>query len=110
VARALGDGRIGERAAVHEKHIEPAVVVEIEEEGGAPDDLGQELLVAGAVDVTKSSPAWRATSRNAGGAVFCGCACWGGAARQRRQRQARLRDLLRLSPTAETGEPSPARS
>ena len=56
MARAPGDRRIGERAAVHEKHVEPAVVVEVEKEAAASDDLGQELLAAGAVDRCRPCP------------------------------------------------------
>ena len=49
-------GRIGERPAVDEKHVEPSIVVEVEEEATGPDDLRQELLVAGSVDVDELQP------------------------------------------------------
>ena len=51
MARAARHRRIGERSAVHEKDIEPAVLVEVEEEAARAHDLGEVLLVAGAVDV-----------------------------------------------------------
>jgi hypothetical protein len=72
VARAPVHRRIGKRAAVDEEHVEPAVVVEIEKESAASDDLRQELLVAGAVDVDEIQPASRATSRKIGRGVRCG--------------------------------------
>jgi hypothetical protein len=56
VTRAPGHCRIGERAAVDEKHVEPAVVVEVEEEATRPDDLRQVLLVTGSVDVDEIQP------------------------------------------------------
>ena len=51
VARAAGNGGIGNRAAVHQEDVEPAVIVEVEEEAARPQDLGKEPLFAGAVDV-----------------------------------------------------------
>ncbi len=51
VTGALGHRRIRVRAAVNEKHVEPAVVVEVEEEAARPHDFREELLVAGPVDV-----------------------------------------------------------
>jgi hypothetical protein len=56
VTRAPGHRRIGERASVDEKHVEPSVVVEIEEEATRADDLRQELPVAGSVDVNEIQP------------------------------------------------------
>src|SRR5258705_4860971 len=56
MARASGDGWICERAAVNEKDVEPAVVVKVEEQAAGPEDLGQELLVAGAADVSEVQP------------------------------------------------------
>src|SRR5687767_475105 len=51
MARAPGDGWIGERTAVHEKDVEPAIVINVEEQPARPEDLGQKLLVAGAADM-----------------------------------------------------------
>ena len=53
VTGAPRDRRIGERPAVNEKHVEPAVVVEVEEEAARPHDFREELLLAGAVDVNE---------------------------------------------------------
>src|SRR2546423_14121656 len=56
MARALGDGWISERSAVNEKDVEPAIVIKVEEQAARPEDLGQELLVARAADVTEVQP------------------------------------------------------
>ena len=56
VSCALGDGWIGERAAVDEKDVEPAIVVKVEEQAARPEDLRQELLVAGAADMSEVQP------------------------------------------------------
>ena len=51
VTRSAGNGDIGHRAAVHQEDVEPAVIVEVEEETARPHDLGKEPVFAGAVDV-----------------------------------------------------------
>ena len=56
MACALGDGWIGERAAVNQKDVEPAIVIEVEEQAAGPEDLGQELLIAGAADMSEVQP------------------------------------------------------
>src|SRR5207244_10023864 len=56
VACALGDGWIGERAAVDEKDVEPAIVIKVEEQAARSEDLRQELLVAGAADMSEVQP------------------------------------------------------
>ena len=56
MACALGDGWICERAAVHEKDVEPAIVIKVEEQAARPEDLGHELLVAGAADMREVQP------------------------------------------------------
>src|SRR5580765_1485011 len=59
MARALRDGWICEGAAVNEKDVEPAIVIKVEEKTARPEDLGQELLVAGAADMSEVQPRGR---------------------------------------------------
>src|SRR5437867_889484 len=56
MACTLGDGWICERAAVNEKDVEPAIVIKVEEQAARPEDLGEELLVAGAADMSEVQP------------------------------------------------------
>src|SRR5688572_30095740 len=51
MARLTGDRCISKRTTVHQKHIEPPVTVEVQEQAARAQDLGQQPLVAGAADV-----------------------------------------------------------
>ena len=56
MACAPGDRYDPRRAAVNEKDVEPAIVIKVEEQAARPEDLGQELLVAGAADMGEVQP------------------------------------------------------
>src|SRR5687767_1307322 len=54
MARPAADRRIGNRAAVDEKDVDPVVVVEIEEQATGPQNLGEVLPFAGATDMSEA--------------------------------------------------------
>src|SRR5262245_56898677 len=54
--RATGEGRIGERASIHEKDVEPAVVVEVQKQPAGSHDLREVLLLTRTVDVGEIEP------------------------------------------------------
>ena len=56
MARAPCDGCIGDGTAVHQEDVEPAIIVKVEEKTARPQNLGQEPLVACAVDVDEVQP------------------------------------------------------
>ena len=56
MACAPGDGWICERTAVHEKDVEPAIVIDVEEQAARSEDFREKLLVAGAADVRDVQP------------------------------------------------------
>ena len=47
--RARSDGRLADRPPVHQKHIQPAIVIEVEEQRAGSHGLDDVLLRAGAV-------------------------------------------------------------
>jgi hypothetical protein len=51
MAGALRDGRVGQRPAVHQEDVRPAVVVVVEEQSARAHGLDEVLVWAGAVDV-----------------------------------------------------------
>ena len=46
MARATGDGVTDHRTAVHEKDVEPPIIVEVEEQATRTDDLRKQPLLA----------------------------------------------------------------
>jgi hypothetical protein len=51
--RRARDLRVGLRSTVHEKDVEPAIAVEVEEQTARAHDLNEVLVRAGAVDVSE---------------------------------------------------------
>ena len=103
VPRPARSGAIDKRSAVHEEDIDPAVVVEVEEQSAAAHDFREMTVGAGAVDVPEI---------NAGGScatlVKPGAAC--GTGRRARGRLAVARPASSASDSAASGLAGRARA